>query len=127
MESGGATSPAGGSRSGARPPSLPQLVLELRDLVVAYFKQEAITPLRSLLRYAAFGIGGAILLGFGALFLGVGLLRVLQTETNGTFSGDWSWVPYLIVVVILFACAGLVWLARGARAGRRDRINQEKS
>ncbi len=132
MDSGSTTSRAGASPSGARPPSLPQLVLELRDLVIAYFKQEAIAPLKSLLRYVAFGVGGAILLGFGALFLGVGALRVLQTETNGTFAGDWSWAPYLIVVVVLFASAGLVWVARGARADHRDptkpnSTKQEKS
>ncbi|HZP30285.1 MAG TPA: phage holin family protein [Acidimicrobiia bacterium] len=112
---------AGGVEPGAtggRPPSLPQLVLELRDLVVAYFKQETLVPLKALGRYAAFGIAGALLLGFGVLFLGVGGLRALQTETGDTFSGDWSWAPYLIVVVALFVGAGVVWAARGARADR---------
>lgn len=104
--------------TGGRPPSLPQLVLELRDLVVAYFKQETLVPLKALGRYAAFGIAGALLLGFGVLFLGVGGLRALQTETGDTFSGDWSWAPYLIVVVALFVGAGVVWAARGARADR---------
>jgi hypothetical protein len=99
------------------PPSLPQLVLELRDLVVAYFKQETLVPLKDLGRYAAFGIGGALLLGFGALFLAVGALRALQTETGDTFTGDWTWVPYVIVVIALFAGAGIVWMARGSRNG----------
>jgi hypothetical protein len=101
----------------SRAPSLPQLVLELRDLVVAYFKQETLVPLRDLGRYAAFGIGGALLLGFGALFLAVGALRALQTETGDTFTGDWTWVPYVIVVVALFLGAGIVWMARGSRSG----------
>jgi hypothetical protein len=103
---------------------LPQLVIELRDLVVAYFKQETLLPFKALGRYAAFGIGGALLLGFGVLFLGVGGLRILQTETGDTFTGDWSWAPYLIVVVALFAGAGIVWAARGVRS---DRAGREKS
>lgn len=106
----------GGPRSG--PPSLPQLVLELRDLVIAYFKQETVVPLKALGRYAAFGVGGAILLGFGVLFLGVGALRVLQTETGDAFTGDWSWVPYVIVVVALFMGAAIVWASRGSRSAR---------
>jgi hypothetical protein len=101
----------------SRAPSLPQLVLELRDLVVAYFKQETLVPLKDLGRYAAFGIGGALLLGFGALFLAVGALRALQTETGDTFTGDWTWVPYVIVVVALILGAGIVWMARGSRSG----------
>jgi hypothetical protein len=99
---------------------LPQLVLELRDLVVTYVKQETVVPLRQLGRYAGFGIGGALLLGLGVVLLGVGALRALQTETGDTFTGDWSWVPYLIMVVALLLGAGLVWALRGAaRAERR--------
>jgi hypothetical protein len=35
-------------------------------------------------------------------------LRVLQTETSTTFTGSWSWAPYLIVLaagVLLSALA----------------------
>jgi hypothetical protein len=110
-----------------RPPSLPQLVLELRDLVVAYFKQETLLPLKALGRYAAFGVGGALLLGFGVLFLGVGGLRALQTETGETFTGDWSWVPYLIVVVGLLLGGAVVWAARGGRGDRVETTSGEKT
>ena len=123
VEPGGAASqPA--SSSGARAPSLPQLVLELRDLVIAYFKQETLVPLKSLGRYVAFGLGGSLLLGFGTLFLGVGALRALQTETGSTFEGDWSWAPYLIVVVALLAVLGLVFAVSMRGAG--DAKSQEK-
>src|SRR6266852_1681020 len=81
--------------------ALPQLVIELRDLVVAYVRQETVTPLKSLGRYILFGVAGALLIGVGVLLLGVGVLRLLQTETGTTFRGDWSWAPYGIVFVVL--------------------------
>ena len=100
------------------PSSLPQLILELRDLVLAYIRQETLVPLKSLGRYVLFGIAGALLLGFGLLLVGVGVLRLLQEETGSTFHGNWSWAPYGIVVVALFAGAAITWAARGA--GKRD-------
>ena len=94
---------------------LPQLLLELRDLVVTYVKQETVVPLRQLGRYVGFGIAGAFLLGLGSLLLGVGGLRALQTETGDTFTGDWSWAPYGIVFVVLLVGGALTWKARRAR------------
>ena len=105
-----------------RTPPLPQLVTELRDLVVTYVKQQTLVPLQRLGRYVGFGLTGSVLLGFGSLFLGLAALRALQTETGGTFTGDWSWAPYLITFAALVAGAGLVWIARGARrAGKESR------
>jgi hypothetical protein len=98
--------------------ALPQLLIELRDLVVAYFRQETIAPLKSLGRYIAFGVGGALLLGVGVVLLAVGVLRLLQTETGSTFHGDWSWVPYLIAFVTLIAGGAITWKARGSRRAR---------
>jgi hypothetical protein len=94
---------------------LPQLVVELRDLVVAYVRQETVTPIKSLGRYILFGIAGAFLLGLGVVLLGVGVLRLLQTETGTTFRGDWSWAPYGIVFAALLAGGAITWKARGAR------------
>jgi hypothetical protein len=97
---------------------LPQLVLELRDLVVAYVKQETIVPIKSLGRYILFGLAGALLLGLGVVLLAVGVLRLLQTETGTTFHGDWSWVPYVIVFVVLLVGGAATWKARGVRRAR---------
>ncbi len=47
-------------------------------------------------------------------------LRALQDETGDTFSGDWSWVPYLIMFVALLLGAALVWLARTARRAEKE-------
>jgi uncharacterized membrane protein YeaQ/YmgE (transglycosylase-associated protein family) len=68
-------------------------------LVIDYFKQETIGPLRSLGRFVAFGTVGSIFLGIGFILLLVSLLRLLQEET-ATFQGNLSWIPYLIVAVV---------------------------
>jgi hypothetical protein len=96
------------------PASLPRLVLELRDLVLAYLRQETVTPLKSLGRYIAFGLAGAVLLGIGVVLLAVGALRLLQAETGDTFQGDWSWAPYGIVVAGMLLGGAATWTARGA-------------
>jgi len=107
----------------AAPPSgapLPQLVLELRDMVITYVKQETLVPLRQLGRYIGFGIAGSLLLGLGAVLIGVGGLRALQTETGETFAGDWSWAPYLIVFVALLLCGAITWKTRRGWRRRKE-------
>jgi hypothetical protein len=106
---------------------LPQLILELRDLVVSYVKQETVVPLRQLGRYVGFGIAGAFLLGLGSLLLGVGGLRALQTETGDTFTGDWSWAPYGITFLALLAAGMLTWTARRSRRERKDRKQRKQA
>jgi Putative Actinobacterial Holin-X, holin superfamily III len=114
IDAGAATSP-GPPRASAPPvPPLPQMVAELWELVVAYFKQETVVPLQKLGRYLGLGVAGSLLLGLGVVFLGMSGLRALQTETGDTFTGDWSWVPYLIVFVGLIVGAAISWKARGA-------------
>ena len=103
-----------------RTPPLPQLVTELRDLVVTYVKQQTLVPLKSLGRYIGFGIAGSLLLGVGVVFLGMSCLRVLQTETGDTFTGDWSWVPYVIVIFALAIGGAVVWIVRGASRARKE-------
>ena len=100
---------------------LPQLVLELREMVVEYVKQETVVPLKQLGRYITFGIVGSFLLGLGVVLLGVGGLRALQTETGTTFVGDWSWAPYGIVFVALMLGGTVTWKARNAALRRKDR------
>lgn len=93
-------------------PSLPQLVLELKDLLVTYFKQETMVPLQQLGRYLAFGIAGSVLMGTGVMLVALGCLRLLQTETGTAFTGNWSWVPYVIVFAALVIAAAIAWTAR---------------
>jgi hypothetical protein len=98
-----------------------QTIRELRDLVVAYAKQETIEPLKGLGRYIGYGVGGAVLLGFGVFFLSMGVLRVLQTQTGDAFA-DWrSFLPYVIVVVLLLVCAFVAYTAATRRRTKEQR------
>lgn len=90
--------------------SIPQVASELWDLSLAYAKQETIDPLKGLGRFLAFGVGGAIVFGIGSVLLLLAGLRALQTETDSTFTGSLSFIPYLIVVAAALILIGLmVW------------------
>jgi hypothetical protein len=87
-----------------------ETIRELKELVVAYAKQETVDPLKGLGRYVAFGIAGALLIGTGVVFLAIGALRALQGDHGHRhFTGNWSWAPYAIVVVGALVVAGGSW------------------
>jgi len=87
-----------------------ETISELKELVIAYAKQETVEPLKGLGRYAAWGVAGALLIGTGVMFLAIGTLRALQGDLGGPhFSGNMSWAPYAIVVVGSAAIAALSW------------------
>lgn len=96
------------------------------QLVVEYIKQETLTPLKGLGRYLVFGIAGSIMLCAGLVLLLVALLRALQEQTGGYFSGTLTWAPYVIVgggaVIVIALCA----LAVVKSAGRRRRAGAKK-
>jgi heme exporter protein D len=100
--------------------SVGEHLIELRDMVVAYARQETTDPLLALRRYVAWGAAGSLFVGTGCALLLLGLLRGLQTIRffnrpaipNG---GHWSWLPYVItlaVAVIMIALS--VWRAKKA-------------
>ena len=99
--------------------SVPQVLSELKDLTVTYAKQETVDPLKGLGRFIGFGVGGSFVLGIGVCLLGLGALRALQTETDGTFDGNWSWAPYLITTVFLGILAFLAVRAITEKQGDR--------
>ncbi len=96
---------------------IPQLATELWDLIVLYFKQETVVPLKSLGRYIGLGVLGSLLMGFGVVFCTVAALRALQVATDA-FDGDWTWAPYLIVIVGLLIGAAIVWKALSVAKAR---------
>jgi hypothetical protein len=88
---------------------------EAVQLVIAYVKQETLTPLKGLGRFILFGVIGSVALGIGLVILAVAFLRFLQGETGTTFTGNWSWAPYLIctVAVVLVAAVAVLAVTRG--------------
>lgn len=90
---------------------------ELVELVIAYAKQETIGPLRSLGRFVAFGVLGAIFVAIGGFLLALAALRVLQSELAGPLGGNLSWVPYLggIFVAMIFVVAAAALMVRKPR------------
>ncbi len=98
----------GGSRPWSKPPepkSAVDQLMELKDLVVAYARQETIDPLKTLGRYLGFGIAGALAIGIGWVFALLALLRGLQqisffNDPAQPDGGTWSWLTYLVVTVV---------------------------
>lgn len=88
------------------PKTIPQVATELWELSTAYAKQETIDPLKGLGRFVGWGVGGALMLAVGVVLLMLAGLRALQNETDTMFTGNLSWLPYLITVVV-----GLVLIA----------------
>ena len=88
---------------------------ELQELVVTYAKQETVAPLKALGRYVGFGLAAALLFGTGIIFVEIGLLRLLKDQTGSAFTGNLSWAPYTIVVLVSLATAAFAWNVRSRR------------
>ena len=92
---------------------------ELVDLVITYAKQETLEPLKGLGKKAALGVGGALLLGVGGIFVSVGALRAMQSETHWFEEKNLSYLPYFFTVVILLLLSLIGW--KGLGPGKKDR------
>ena len=93
---------------------------EIQELVVSYAKQETIEPLKQLGRYLGFGLAGSVCIFIGTFFLGLGVLRLLQSIE--AFGGT-SWasaIPYSITIVLLAMI--VIWMGLSlSRAKKRVR------
>ena len=94
------------SRSGASPKGVTDTVNDLVDLLKAYAKQETSTRSRASVATSA-SAWLARCSSPGSLLLTLGLLRLLQTETGTTFTGSWSWVPYVITLAVALIVAAI--------------------
>ena len=101
--------------------TIAETVQDLWVLLKAYAAQETVDPLKQLGRYLAWGVGGSALMALGLFFLAMSLLRVLQTQTGSTFTGGWSWVPYLITAVALTVIIALA-VRRIVRYREREHV-----
>ena len=82
-------------------------IADLIELLKTYVRQETLGPLRGAGRWLALGTAAALVLGLGLTLLMLGLLRLLQTEWDDVATGSWSWVPYLIVLVVVIGILAL--------------------
>ncbi len=80
---------------------------EVIDYVKAYAKQETLGPLKGAGNWLGYGFAAAALLGLGLVLMLLGLLRLIQTEWDRSASGNLSWLPYLIVLVVAGALLAL--------------------
>jgi hypothetical protein len=94
--------------------SVPQVVNELWSLTRDYARQETVDPLKGIGRYLAYGFAGAVLTSIGVILLLLSLLRALQTETGSALTGNLSWIPY-VIVLILGAAVGMLAFSRISR------------
>ena len=86
---------------------------DLVDLVIAYAKQETLEPLKGMWKNALKGLGGALLLGFGGVFVSMGALRAMQTETDWFEEHNATYVPYILTVILLIILSVIGWVGLG--------------
>lgn len=91
---------------------------EIFDLVKAYARQETLDPLKGAGRWLGLGLAGSVLLVLGSLELILAMLRALQTESGSSFTGNLSWLPYLITVVVTTVVAGILAMRINKRSLR---------
>ena len=101
-----------------------QTIRELKELVIAYAKQETIDPLKGMARFVGFGLAGALLMGTGVGFLAMAALRGMQSNRGWAVNGNWSWVPYVAVVVALVLLAALIWFTKAKMTRKPQRSSQ---
>jgi hypothetical protein len=87
--------------------SVGTLINELAGLVIAYVKQQTLEPLKSIGRYVAFGVAGAVLIAAGGVLLILTVIRLVQTEAGVHLHGNLTWVPYVAGILVAGAGAGL--------------------
>ena len=105
--------------SAGKPGKPAEVLEELKELLLAYFRQEALDPLKRLLAWLGWGMLGAVFLATGIILLALAALRALQTQTGEHLTGSLSWTPYVIVLAAMALI--LIFSVKAARARRRTR------
>ncbi len=102
---------------------------ELALLLREYLKQQTVDPFKALFRWVLLGLVGALLIVSGLAMLALAGLRALQVETGSTFTGNLSWLPYLIsagglIIVMLVAFIAMSKQPSGLSKSQRDAQKQ---
>ena len=80
------------------------------ELIKNYARQETLDPLKGAGRWVGMGLLGSVLLIIGGISMTIALLRLLQEETGSNFTGNLSWLPYLITMAALIVVMILLGL-----------------
>jgi hypothetical protein len=94
---------------------------EFVDLLKRYVLQETVGPLKTIGRTLGIGLASAFAFGVASVLALIGVLRVLQTETGSWFTGNLTWLPYVITLgagLVIIAIAGLIVLRSPKPASR---------
>jgi hypothetical protein len=102
-----APSPGGSDVSQPQPKTIPEVIVDLKDMTVTYARQETVEPLKGLVNFFKFGFAGSVLVALGTIELTLFILRVLETETGTALTGNWSWVPYAVALLFDALVTGL--------------------
>ena len=107
---------------------------ELLSLTLAYVKQETKEPLSGIGRLLAFGLGGAVLMGFGLILYALALLRGIQGALayvradgeRGPWSGSLTYIPYFLTGVGCLVAIGVIasMLVRATKRTKRNGAGQ---
>jgi len=93
---------------------------EVRDLLLRYFREQTVQPLKELGRFILYGAIGSIFVAFGVVIGLLGLLRMFQ-DLFPVLDGSLSFIPYLIVVVLALLVGALIVQRIFAGAPRRSK------
>lgn len=88
-----------------RKPAATEQVTDIVDSVKAYARQETLEPLRGAARWVAVGTLAALSLGLSMVFVALAVLRLSQDLGGATLDGSWSFVHYLITLVVVSVLA----------------------
>jgi hypothetical protein len=75
-------------------------VTDLVDSVKQYAKQETIEPIKGAGRWLAYGSLASLCLGLSLVMATLAVLRLSQFVGGRAMSGSWSFVHYLVALVV---------------------------
>ena len=76
-------------------------VTDLVESVKQYARQETVEPLKGAARWVAIGSLAALSLGLAMVFLALAVLRLSQDLGGTALDGSWSFVHYLITLIVV--------------------------
>jgi hypothetical protein len=91
-----------------RSPGFADQVSDIVDTTKAYARQELLEPVKGLGRFVGVGVAASFCFTLALVLLTIAALRALQHFTGTALTGNWSWVPYLVVLVAVAVVVGAV-------------------